>query len=600
MLDVDAKPPQQSQDTASLVKRLAGPSVTKAGQTEINRIIAEVSKGSKFYDNEKRKDRELTERIAKILRIKDEVMKEADIQVEAERDLTQFIVHIDMDAFYANVELLTNPDLEGKPFGVGKGVLSTASYEARKYGVRSGMAGFVAKRLCPDLIFVPVNFQKISEQSAKVMAIFKQYDPNMIVAGCDEAYLNITSYCNEHDIPPGECVRRMREKVQNETRLTASAGIAPNKVIGILCGPLQNKPNGQFHLPFEREAIVAFMRDLSIRKLPGVGRVNERLLESIGVKTCGDIYTHRAVIWLMDHYFGKTFLFRAHLGIASNVVEPHQREERKSIGAERTFSSTDNLEKILEKLDEVSIELENDMKENGWAGKTVTLKYKLNTYQAFTRAKSLNRWITKKDDLFNTGKELLEPELPLCVRLIGLRVTKLKDLRAPVDQGIKRVRPAETEADGWQYYSKTEDGGLSLEEDAGADRNQPSSLKHPKPASSSGVPTKSIPPDDSDTRDIQYKLGHDLEDPAPDIEDKLSEGTETALPHTQLCPLCAKELDAADNRSLNAHLDFCLSKGAILSLQAATAGKASRDADTGTLVDWKERRPDGRRKGKRK
>ena len=176
----------------------------------------------------------------------------------------------------------------------------------------------------------------------------------------------------------------------------------------------QNKPNGQFHLPFDARSITEFMRDLPIRKIPGVGRVNERLLDSIEVKvsyiivnvvivneyhleTCGDIFTHRAAIYLMDKHFGLGFLLRTYLGVASNIVQPHQRDERKSIGAERcdlrskaflrserlyrTFSPLGDKQKILEKLEEVAEELEEDMETNGWTGRTVTLKYKLDTYQ---------------------------------------------------------------------------------------------------------------------------------------------------------------------------------------------------------------------------
>ncbi|KAI5117782.1 hypothetical protein M0805_000425 [Coniferiporia weirii] len=647
MAVADAKPPQQSQDSASLVKRLAGPSVTKAGlakdQTEINRIIAEASKGSKFYENEKRKDKELTKRIAKILKIKDDVMKEADIrrveadadrlftELEGTRDLSQTIVHVDMDAFYANVELLKNPSLEGKPFGVGKGVLSTASYEARKYGVRSGMAGFVAKKLCPELILVPVDFQKISEMSRKVMAIFRTYDPSMIVAGCDEGYLNITNYCNEHNLLPEECVRQMRDRVKTETGLTASAGIAPNKMLAKICSD-KNKPNGQFHLPFKREDVVAFMRDLSIRKLPGVGRVNERLLESIGVKTCGDIYEYRAVLWLMDHYFGKVFLYKTHLGIASNIVQPHQREERKSIGAERTFNPIDNQDKILEKLEEVSVELENDMKSSDWAGKTVTLKYKLDTYQVFTRAKSFNRWITSRDDLFNTGKELLKPELPLRIRLIGLRVTKLKDLRAPADEGIERFfqtgtcdRPepatkkrrvdSRSEVDdpraallidavdgddampGFHEHVAEMDDWLPEEDDELFDDGGGEHVRSgSKPVSSSRRP--SSPRRLADARAAasgvaEPESAQGADDPPP--------------PRVQICPICAREVDAVDNPALNAHIDFCLSKDAIKQATASsgstvpeTQGKAR--TMTRTLSGWAERRekpPSGKRKGKK-
>jgi DNA polymerase kappa len=178
------------------------------------------------------------------------------------------------------------------------------------------------------------------------------------------------------------------------------------------------------------------MHDLSIRKVPGVGRVNERLLEALGIKTCGDIFKHRATLQLMDKQFGLVFLLRTYLGIASNVVQPYQREEKKSIGAERTFRALSNKTQILAKLEEVAGELEDDMVRGGWTGKTVTLKFKLDTFQVFTRAKSFDRWVSsKKEDLFAIGKELLLPELPLTLRLIGLRITKLKDLHAPEPAG---------------------------------------------------------------------------------------------------------------------------------------------------------------------
>ncbi|GLB37670.1 putative impB/mucB/samB family protein [Lyophyllum shimeji] len=421
----DVAEPIASQETESLVKRLAGPSTGKAGlaidQTEINRIIAKASKGSKFYENEKKKDKDLSERIEKILKQRDDAVRDVDLrsieqaadrfiaELESQRDLSQIIVHVDMDAFFANVELLYNPDLKGKPFGVGRGVLSTASYEARKYGVRSGMPGYIAKKLCPELIFVSSHFSRYMEKSNAVMAILRGYDPNFYAAGCDEAYLNITAYCESHNLTAAECVQEMRKTVFEGTQLTASAGIAPTKMLAKICSD-KNKPNGQFELPFEKDAILSFLSDLSIRKVPGVGRVNERLLESIGIKTCGDIFTHRATIYLMEKQFGRQYLFRTYLGITSNVVQPISRDERKSIGAERTFSALSDKEKILQKLNEVAEELEKDMKQNGWTGRTVTLKFKLDTFQVFTRAKTFDRWITKKEELYATGKELLTPE----------------------------------------------------------------------------------------------------------------------------------------------------------------------------------------------
>lgn len=188
----------------------------------------------------------------------------------------------------------------------------------------------------------------------------------------------------------------MRAAVQAETNLTASAGIAPNKMLAKICSD-KNKPNGQFFLPFDRASIVEFMRDLSIRKIQGVGRVNERVLDAIGIKTCGDIWALRGTLELMDKQFGVHFMLRTHLGIASNVVQAGQREERKSVGAERsvlllsfrfylaelrrTFTALSDKTRILHKLEEIAAELESDLDSLGFTGRTVTLKYKLDTYQ---------------------------------------------------------------------------------------------------------------------------------------------------------------------------------------------------------------------------
>lgn len=172
-------------------------------------------------------------------------------------------------------------------------------------------------------------------------------------------------------------------------------------------------------------------------------------------QTCGDIYKCRGVLSLLDKQFGLHSMLRVHLGIASNVIQPWAREERKSIGSERspstnthnspsltlsirTFKATSEKESILQKLEDIAAELEDDMERGGWAGRTVTLKYKLDTYEVFSRAKSLNRWIKTKAELYEAGKELLQPEWPLCLRLIGLRVTKLKDLQKK-DGGILKV-----------------------------------------------------------------------------------------------------------------------------------------------------------------
>ncbi|KDR75457.1 hypothetical protein GALMADRAFT_140685 [Galerina marginata CBS 339.88] len=625
---------KRSQESESLVRRLAGPSSGKAGLVPDSMKLAawtpsdEASKGSKFYENEKKKDKELTARIEKILKQRDEAIDGVDIakveaaadqllsQIESQRDLTQIIVHVDMDAFYANVELLDNPDLKGKPFAVGRGVLTTASYDARKYGVRSGMAGFVAKKLCPELIIVSNRFSRYSEMSEKVMDIFHRYDPDMCPAGCDEGYLNITPYCEEHSLTAEECTQQMRDTVFAETKLTVSAGIAPNKMLAKICSD-KNKPNGQFQLQFDPDSIKKFMHDLSIRKVPGVGRVNERLLEAVGIKTCGDIYTQRAIISLMDKQFGLVFLLRTYLGIANNIVQAHRREERKSIGAERTFSTLGDLEKILDKLKEVAAELEKDMEQTGWTGRTVTLKFKLDTYQVFTRAKSLNHWVSKREDLYAIGKELLLPETPLKLRLIGLRITKLKDLRDTGTSGIKRVRlrlrynTTMTSRPVTQFFeSAKEDGsrkkaklqdvddGDDMEEampgfhendetdykmeDDTADADDvvdltdlPGQVEIQQPTAGSRRPPHSTANAHASSSQIRTPTRPRRNSEAVHRISKPVSTTAPTKRETHACPICGKTLET-DNEGLNAHIDFCLSRGAILEAQVE-ASKSTKE-----------------------
>ncbi|PWN48705.1 DNA/RNA polymerase [Violaceomyces palustris] len=459
--DVDE---DQDEALKSLKRRMAGPSSAKAGlandQEEINRKIYEVSKGSKFFENEKKKDEQVTRRIHSILAKRDEKLKmvkrggpewsaleskidEMAEKLETSRDLSRLILHLDMDMFYAAVELQRDPSLQGKCFGVGRSVLVTCSYEARKYGVRSGMAGFVAKALCPDLIFVENNMSDYVSASKEVMAVFSRYDDNLAQASLDEAYLDVTHYCEETGISVEDLVARIRREVKEETKLTVSVGIAPNTTLAKICSD-KNKPDGQYRIPPDRRAIVDFMRHLPCRKIPGIGRVNERVLESLGVKTCGDIWERRVELHLT---LGNIeWLLKAHLGLGSTVVEPGKREERKSVGREQTFSPTSDQAQLHALLKKSAEQVEQDLASLDFKGRTVTLVAKRDTYQRFSRARTLTRLVNKSEDLYEVTASLLSAEIereapePLRLRLIGVRVSHLFDLRVANIEGERLKR----------------------------------------------------------------------------------------------------------------------------------------------------------------
>lgn len=466
----------------SLKHHLLGPSLTKAGQDlvdqkKVSEIIYESSKGSKYFNNEEVKDKNLTVKIERILKLKAQLekldlkqdLRRADSYIEEQelsRDLSQYVVHIDCDAFYAAVEEIDRPDLKTVPMAVGQGVLTTCNYEARKYGCRSAMAGFIAKKLCPHLICLPLNFDKYTAKAREVRAILAEYDPRFESSSIDEAYLNVTQFCEDRHLDPETAVNQLRAEVQDKCKITISAGIAPNAKIAKICSN-KNKPNGQFCVPNNRVAVMAFMRNLPVRKVNGVGRVLERELDAIGVKTCGDIYEHRAYL---NRLFGdKTnqFLLQTYLGLGRTNVSPAEDHERKSVGTESTFRDVIDKDELREKLLYRAEELEKDLRRVEVKGRTLTLKIKLHTYEVFTRQCVPPKAIHLATDLYNYALPMLlklEKEIPnMKLRLMGLRCTHLVSTKkADVDSFFKKRavstdKPSTTDDEGeWEVWPDTE------------------------------------------------------------------------------------------------------------------------------------------------
>lgn len=245
---------------------------------KVQKVIYEMSKGSKYFENEQRKEAVAKLKIehlcAQCAALTDndishfqKVAEKKMLELEASRDLSKIWLHTDMDAFYAAVETLENPSLKGKPLAVGSmSMIATASYEARKFGVRAAMPGFIGCKLCPGLVFVPPNFERYTHYSGLTRKVFQRYDPNFIATSLDEAYLNITNVCIERGITGEEVATELRSAIHQETGLTCSAGVAPNRMIAKVCSDI-NKPNGQFILPNNREAVLTFVSTLPIRKV---------------------------------------------------------------------------------------------------------------------------------------------------------------------------------------------------------------------------------------------------------------------------------------------------------------------------------------------
>ena len=348
------------------------------------------------------------------------------------------IIHVDMDAFYASVEQLDHPELRGKPLAVGggekRGVVSAASYEARKYGVRSAMSGYLAKKNCPELIFVKPRFTRYKEISQQVRTIFLEYTDLVEPLSLDEAYLDVTE--NKKGNPSATIIAsEIRKRIYDEVGLTASAGISINKFIAKIASDY-NKPNGQKTV--NPEEVISFLENLDIRKFYGVGKVTAQKMYKLGIFTGKDLKTKS--IAFLEAEFGKSGVhyYQVVRGIHNSAVKPNRIP--KSVGAERTFNENLSSEIfMLERLAHIAAELEKRLKKSGIAGKTITLKIKYSDFTLQTRSKTLPYFVSDQGLIVETAKELLYQEtLQNSVRLLGISLANLntKKNKTPKEEPI--------------------------------------------------------------------------------------------------------------------------------------------------------------------
>ena len=335
------------------------------------------------------------------------------------------IIHIDMDAFYASVEQRDQPDLRGKPVAVGsasqRGVVTTASYEARKYGVRSAMPSITAARLCPDLIFVPPRFHIYKIVSDQIREIFLEYTHLVEPLSLDEAFLDVT--VNKKNIPSATIIaKEIKEKIFKRTQLTASAGISINKFLAKIASDMR-KPNGLYLIPPEKA--VDFVEKLPIEKFFGIGRVTATKMHEMGITNGYDLKQY-AEIDLMKK-FGKAgkYYYQIARGEDDREVNPHRIV--KSIGTENTFMK-DLLEmnEIEEALAEIREILWRRIKRSNAKGKTLTIKIKYADFQIITRSKTLNVWIENEDQIREIYGEIIRKiDVRNGIRLLGLTISNL-------------------------------------------------------------------------------------------------------------------------------------------------------------------------------
>jgi DNA polymerase kappa len=427
--------PEPEEKRAELVTHKAG--FDKVDQTKVNEILKKLEENSSFGRLKAKKDAELQENIREQrwvyerLQAQDLTFVRSRVQfcintIEQKRDLSKYIVCIDMDAYYASVEERDDPTLVNRPMGVGdSAMLCTANYTARKFGVRSGMPGYFAKALCPQIVIVKPNFDKYTAVSQQIRTIFARYDPNFSAMSLDEAFLDITGYVQNHNQTPEDVVQQIRNEIHDETKLTASAGIAANKLLAKVCADV-NKPNGQYRLANDKDKIIEFLRELPVRKICGIGQVAAKILNGVfDIHTCGELLDKLVYINMMFSENSFNFYMRVALGIGSSGICIDYI--RKSVSTSRTFAPTNDAKLFYEHLRHIAEELARRLDQENLEGKTIAVIFKMQTFEQFTRQKALTKYISLQHDLYTYCKAILDKEVPISLRLLGIRITNLRD-----------------------------------------------------------------------------------------------------------------------------------------------------------------------------
>ena len=359
------------------------------------------------------------------------------------------IIHVDMDAFYASVEQLDNPEYRGKPVIVGgpangRGVVAASSYEARAFGVRSAMSSRQAGKLCPNGIFVAPRFERYKEISRQVMELFYEYTDLVEPLSLDEAYLDVTEPKGEPRFAR-EIAQEIRAEIKKRTGLTASAGVAPNKFLAKIASDL-NKPDGLTVVPPER--VEELLRDLPVRKLPGVGRVTENTLLELKIETVLQLreWEERALV----ERFGKfgAWLFQVARGVDPRSVNPSR--ERKSVGCEDTFSEDLlDIDRLIDELYTLSEKLYSRLRRANLAGRTLTLKVTYSDFQKITRSFSSEKRLNMQEELFSRACELFSKVEAgkRAIRLLGLSCSGFDDLDLHEPPKVERAGPEQLSFD---------------------------------------------------------------------------------------------------------------------------------------------------------
>lgn len=618
-------------------------------RAKIDAIILRESGNSNFMKQQRKRDAAVDERIAKMRRRLDEHKVGPHAWAEAERRMEPEIerlmkkrkrlstcVVVDMDAFYMSCELLSRPDLNDKPAVVGRGMVLTSNYVARRYGVRSAMAGWIADKLVEELsngkeklVHVPSNFDLYTRKAHEVRSVLAEYDPKMRAYSLDEAYLDLGPYLalrigkkssheevvalltkaeqttsnndeeeeqdeDEDDednidskpsakdedasldhLSPDDVLKataaivdEMRKKVTKATGgLTCSAGLANNFMLSKIASDL-NKPNGQCIVGPTNKEVLDFIRPMKVRKVGGIGRVTEKILNAFGIRTVQELYGKRALVqFIFDGQATANFLLQRSIGWSNSDSNSKDVEEESSLGQkgiskERTFRAGRTWGEVNAKLEEIAEKLSEAMKRKKLFAHTITLKVKLSTFDVLSRAKSMARgvYIQSAQDMIYIVSKILsdlknDHKGAFSVRLLGIRCSNFREesdsrqkqldsflVKKMVDSA--NTQPISTDSVGSPKKTEDQEGMTNEKQDRKllvspyrkGIKSSPlglGNISSPRPSTPISVTTVSDPADSS--------------------------------PVETVCPICSKTI-AGDNNDLNRHVDACLNAGTVAEL----------------------------------
>jgi DNA polymerase IV (DinB-like DNA polymerase) len=342
----------------------------------------------------------------------------------------RIIFHVDMDQFFAAIEEREHPEIRGKPVvvgadpkeGKGRGVVSTCNYEARKYGVKSGIPITSAWRLCPEAVYLPVNFSLYRKVSARIMKILRSYADKFEPWGFDEAFLDVSSRVENFE-EAEKLAQKIKDDIYEKEQLNCSIGIGPNKLVAKIASDFK-KPDGLTVV--REEDAKEFLAPLRVSKLLWVGRKTGNKLNSLGIKTIGDLANFDASILVEKFGIAGTQLYLSAQGIDNSELK--EQWERKSIGREVTFEEdTADSKVIFETLDAISEDLHRELTASNFIFKTTTIKIRYSNFETHTHGKSLPFYTDRLRDIQKGARELVQNYLrpDRKIRLIGVRLSNL-------------------------------------------------------------------------------------------------------------------------------------------------------------------------------